>query len=120
MKQEDKFKTLLVIVTGFVVIGLIIENRIFLYLAASIGIISFLIPVVSDGIVWGWFKIAEGLGWLNSRILLSAVFLVFVIPLSWLYRLTKKNPLFLRKVDSDSLFAERNHEYGKEDFLYPW
>jgi len=120
MKQVDKLKALLIIITGFVVLGLIFNNKIFLYISAGVGVISFLIPIISDGIVWIWFKIAEGLGWINSRILLAAVFLVFLIPISWLYKITKRNPLSLRKVKEGSLYTLRNHHYEKEDFIYPW
>ena len=80
----------------------------FLIAAAVIGVCSLAIPVFGDLVVKGWYKIAEVLGAINGKILLSLVFFVVLFPVAVIAKLTKKNPLHLKKEDTDSVFTERN------------
>lgn len=112
-------KALLVIVTGLVILFFIFAKPAFLYIAATIGVISLLIPKAGLGIVWVWFKIAEILGWVNSKIILSALFYLFLFPISLLFRLFNKDPMHL-KPQKESMFTERNHTYKPEDLENMW
>jgi hypothetical protein len=118
--DTELYKTILVIVTGLLVICYITENHYFFLAAAVIGLVSLVVPVAGRYIVFGWTKIGEGLGWVNGRIILSAIFFLFLTPIALLYRLTKKNPLNLKKDNSPSLFHERNHTYNKKDLKNVW
>jgi len=129
MKKLDikDVKSLLVMVTGFCVISLILRSRdsliasnIFFYLAIFIGVISVLIPVVGSFIVWLWYKIALILGWINSRIILTALFFLFLFPISLIYRLFNKDPMKIKKAIPNSMFIERNHQYEAKDFENMW
>ena len=112
-------KALLVIVTGLLILFFIFELEAFLYAAATIGVISLMIPKIGLGIVWVWFKIAEVLGWINSKIILSVLFYLFLFPISMIYRLFNKDPMEL-KPQKESMFAERNHTYKPEDLDNMW
>ena len=120
MSKVDKLKAELTITAGFLVLYLIFKKDIFLYLATIIAITALVLPIVGKGIVWLWFKLAEILGWINSRILLSIVFFIVLLPISLAYKLTNKNPLQLKKETNKSLYNTRNHLYKKEDFKFPW
>lgn len=122
MSEADKAKAQLVIVTGLVVIHFIFnfQHPYLLYAAAAIGIVSIAIPVVGDLIVKGWYKLAEILGAINGRILLSLIFFVILFPIALLSRIGKKNPLSLKKENQPSAFTERNHRYTAKDLDQIW
>lgn len=111
-------KTQLVIVTGLLVIAVIFDTEIPVYLALIAGLLSF-IPPVGDRMVWGWYKLAEGLGWFNSRVLLSLVYYLIVTPIALLFRLFGNDPLHL-KDKNVSMYNFREHTYTKKDLENPW
>jgi hypothetical protein len=121
MNEADKIKAQLVIVTGLVVLYFIFESEYFLIAAGIIGVISIAIPVAGDLIVKGWYKLAEILGAINGRILLSVVFFVILFPVAVLSRIGKKNnPLSLKRESAKSVFVERNHKYTGKDLEQVW
>jgi Saxitoxin biosynthesis operon protein SxtJ len=120
MTEADKSKAQLVIVTGLVVLYFIFESPYLLYAAGAVGVLSIALPVVGDFIVKIWYKIAEGLGWVNSRIILSVLFFVFLWPIAMLYRLATKNPMGIKRPDGKSVYHERNHTYVPKDIENVW
>src|SRR5262245_5502803 len=40
-----------------------------------------------------WWRFAQTLGWINSRILLTLFFAIVLTPVGWLMRLTGRSPL---------------------------
>jgi hypothetical protein len=120
MSESDKIKAQLVIVTGLVILYFVFKSQYFLIAAAVIGAVSIAIPVAGDLIVKAWYKLAEVLGAINGRILLSLVFFVVLFPVALISRLGKKNPLALKRESSNSVFAERNHKYTGKDMEQVW
>jgi len=120
MSESDKAKAQLVIVTGLVVLYFIFKSHYFLIAAAVIGVLSIAIPAAGDLIVKGWYKLAEILGAINGRILLSLVFFVVLFPVAAIAKLGKKNPLALKREAKDSVFVERNHKYAAKDLEQVW
>ena len=118
--QSDKYKTILVIVTGLLAIAWIFDLPLLGKIAVVIGAISIFFPAAARGIEWVWFKIALGLGWINSRILLSVIYFVFLLPIAWLSRLFTKDPLALRKNKRATLFVTRDHLYTGKDLEDIW
>ena len=128
MKQQDNTKVILVIVVGLLALSYFFGSgdepkealSTGLILAATIvGLIHLIIPTVGGWIVLGWFKLGHVLGWINTRILLSIIFYLFLFPISILYRLTNKNSL-QRKNVKGSIFENRDHLYKKEDLENIW
>lgn len=120
MTESEKIKAQLVIVTGLVVLYFIFKSNYFLIAAALVGIVSLAIPVAGNLIVKGWYKIAEVLGAINGKILLSAVFFIVLFPVAIIAKLGKKNPLGLKKESGDSVFHTRNHKYTSKDLEQVW
>jgi hypothetical protein len=120
MSESDKAKAQLVIVTGLVVLYFIFKSPYFLIAAAVIGVLCIAIPAAGDLIVKGWYKIAEILGAINGRILLSLVFFVVLFPVAMFAKLGKKNPLALKREAKDSVFVDRNHKYSAKDLEQVW
>lgn len=120
MSESDKAKAQLVIVTGLVVLYFIFKSQYFLIAGAVVGVLSIAIPAAGDLIVKGWYKIAEILGAINGRILLSLVFFVVLFPVAIIAKMGKKNPLALKREAKDSVFVERNHKYSAKDLEQVW
>ncbi|WP_373515990.1 SxtJ family membrane protein [Persicitalea sp.] len=122
ISEADRAKAQLVIVTGLLVIYFIFKSRYpwMLYAAATVGVLCIAIPIVGEWIVKGWFKIAEILGAINGRILLSIVFFLILSPIAFLSRMGRKNPLSLKSENKESAFTERNHLYTPKDLDQVW
>ncbi|WP_138989963.1 SxtJ family membrane protein [Larkinella sp. C7] len=120
MSQVERVKAQLVIVTGLVVLYFVFKSVYWLYAAAAVGLLSIFIPAAGNGIAWAWFKLAEVLGIINSKIILTVLFWAVLVPIAYLYRLRAKNPLTIKRTPDTSLYHERNHTYTKEDLEHTW
>jgi hypothetical protein len=121
MASEDKSKAQLVIVTGMLVFYFIFKKDWLLYIGLFVGLAGVFVPFVGDLIVKGWYKLAEMLGWVNSRILLSLIFFLILFPVALLARLGRgKNMLGLRNDPTKSAFTTRDHKYEPKDLKNVW
>ncbi|WP_254154426.1 SxtJ family membrane protein [Chryseosolibacter indicus] len=120
MQEQDRYKTILVIVTGLLVLSQIFDVGAFNIAALVVGLLAILITPAAKFIEWLWFRIAIGLGWVNSRILLSIIFFFFLMPMAWFSRRFSKDSLNLKRKNAASLFNTRNHKYRKEDLENIW
>lgn len=121
MTSADKSKAQLVIVTGMLVFYFIFKKDWLLYIGLFVGLAGVFVPFVGDLVVKGWYKLAELLGYINSRILLSAIFFLILFPVALLARLGRgKNLLGLKNNADGSAFTERNHKYEAKDLKNVW
>jgi len=120
MTEGEKIKTQLVIVTGFIFLYLVFKFPIFIYAAALLGVVFLFIPKLGHLVVQYWINFAQLLGSINSKILLSIVYVLFLVPISCLHRFFVKNPLDLKQSDTNSLFKDRNHTYIAQDLENIW
>jgi hypothetical protein len=69
-----------------------------------------------------WFALAELMGFIVSRILLSIIFIFMVIPAGILKRgsLRKTLKLGLFNKGNDSVFTSRNHTFSADDLIKPF
>ena len=101
---------------GFAVLGLLPwvlrrgEPRpILLGLAAVLGLAALAWP---EGLRWphrGWMAVGHVLGWINTRILLGAVFFLVVTPIGWVARLFGRDPM-RRRFDRDAPSYRQDRE----------
>jgi hypothetical protein len=68
---------------------------IFLAIVAGTGLI---LPMALKPVYLGWMKLGAILGWINTRIILGLVFYVIFVPVSFLLKLSGKDPM-ARKLD---------------------
>ncbi len=127
--NQDRFKNILVIVVGFCAISYFVAykwpeqvklSEWLLKGALIVGIVSLISSTVAKWIEWAWLKLALGLGWINSRIILSVIYFLFLLPIAWVSRLFTKDPLNLKAKNASTLYATRDHEYKKEDLENIW
>ncbi len=113
-------ESILGIVIGFLILFLLFQRDWLLYVSLVVGLAGLFSPFLSRWIDWGWMQFVWALGWVNSRILLSLVFFVVLLPISLLFRLiTGKDTMMLKK-RTDTYFKERNHTFTPKDLEHPW
>ena len=118
--REKHLETCLVISTGLVIAYFFFQQELLLYLAATIGIIGAFIDSIAQWIHWGWYKIAEIMGGVMSKVLLSLIFFVFLFPLALLSRLFSGDSLQLTKKEDGSYWTVRNKKFEQGDLKDMW
>jgi hypothetical protein len=117
---EQNLRTLIVLATGILVLFLVFHKPWLSWIALGVLVIAAFSDWLSAKVAWLWLKFAEVLGKVNSRVLLSLVFFVFLVPLALVRRLFVRNALDLTPPASGTLFHERNHRYTAQDLENPW
>ncbi len=122
MKENGKAKsleTLLVLVGALIVAYWISFKKIYLLVGLIFILIGIASPFLSAKISWIWLKFAELIGSVMSKIILSVVYFIFLVPIALIYRMTQKNPLFLKR-RKGSYYRERNKQYSSKDIENIW
>lgn len=122
MKSEEinKYKTILIIVVGMLVIYIITKYQWALYVGLIIGLVSGLSEFMANKINFIWLKIGIILSYIVPNIILTIIYYVFLTPIALLSRIFgEKNPLNLKNT-KDSLFKVRNTRFESESFENPW
>ena len=115
--RQKHLETILVIVLGMIVIYLGSHSKYVLWGAIVIGLIGVFIPSLAAHIHWAWMKLAHGMGYVMSKVMLTLVYGLVVLPMS----LFSKKKLSLRlSAKKDTYFKERNYTYKRDDFDNVW
>jgi hypothetical protein len=125
MKRVKTLETILVLVLALVVFYFIFRNknpevaRWLLIGSLVIGGIGLFIPWVADKIHWAWMKLAHGMGYVMSRVILTLIFFLVVLPMSIFQKLAKKNAIKL-KPQGNTYYTDRSFTYTKESLENVW
>jgi H+/gluconate symporter-like permease len=118
-QRHKELETILILVIFMIVLYWINKENIFLIAAAIVALMAVLVPPAGRAIHWVWMKFAEGLGFVMSKIMLTLIYIILVIPLGWITGKLGKSSIRLKQ-GGKSYFTERNHTYNKEDLENPW
>jgi len=117
-KQQE---TILVISAGLLVFYYFTQVIWLVYVATALIIVSLFSSAAMYYIHLAWMKIAEVLGWVNSKLILGALFFLFISPIAFLFRIFQsKDSSFFKSPDSKSVYTERNHTYTAKDLENMW
>ena len=120
MKLSKAQQTLLVIPGGMLVLFFVFKWKGFLFIGTGIILTGFIIPALGEKIHQGWMKLAHLLGYINSRILLTFIFLFILTPVSFFNKLFGKSSLQRRQGNNNSMYVIRQHRYQKKDLENTW
>ena len=112
-------ETILVLVLALGIFYWISHKSYFLLAAAIIGGIGLFIPILAQKIHWAWMKLSHAMGYVMSKLLLSIIFFVFLVPISFLSRAFGRHNVQL-KSGGKSYFKERNYTYTKDSLENVW
>jgi len=113
-------ETLAVLALAATVAGLVFHYQPVYYLAAVLLGLGLFVKPVAAWISRGWLALARALGYVNSKILLTLIFYLFLTPLAWFYRLCHGDFLQLKPKNPDSYWTPRDHAYTKDDLEKLW
>jgi len=119
MSREKNIEAILIICIGLIVFHLILEIKELLFIAVALGIISVLFPVVAKWVTKGWYFLAEVMGFVMNKVILTIVFFIVLFPMALLAKATGKITVRLKK-DPNTYWTERNHVYEKKDLENTW
>ncbi|MFQ5445470.1 MAG: SxtJ family membrane protein [Saprospiraceae bacterium] len=119
MNKEQHKETCLVIMTGLLVFWLIYKADVLITIAIAIGVIGAFIPALARWIHWAWYKLADAMGYVMSKVILSIVFFTFLSVIALIYKVFNKDPLQLKK-KKDTYWTNRNHTYSGKDIEKVW
>jgi hypothetical protein len=120
MKREKNLETILIISTGLIVFYSFTHIKLLLVIALLLNIIGLCSNFLAGKINWLWFKIADLLGFVSSKVLLSIVFFVFLFPIALLYRLFNRNSSMQLRKTVKTYYFTRNHKYTPKDLENVW
>lgn len=118
-QKEKSLETLLILAGAFIVLFWIYNKKIFLLLALFLVLIGVVSPYIAEKISWCWLKFSEVIGYVMSKVILTIIFFIFLLPLSLLYKVFNKDALSLKR-KSNSYYTERNHTYTGKDLENMW
>lgn len=119
MDKHKISETSLVLTTGFLVLYFVFSIQWFLYMAVAIGLVGIFVKPLAKIIAIGWFKLADILNFVMSKVILGTVFYVILVPIAFFYRLFKKDKLQIRKAGITT-WHNREYTYQEKDLKNIW
>ncbi len=120
MNREKHLETILVLVFALGIFYWFRPVPAILIAAGILAFIGIFIPFVAEKIHWAWMKLAHVLGFVMSKVLLTLVYIVFVLPLSFLSKRFRKKETVRLKRGASSYFTDRNFTYDRESLENVW
>jgi hypothetical protein len=111
----ERYQNTLIIGIGFTLLGLGFGFEPFLWVAFIISLTGLLSGWASDRVIFAWHKLGHALGYVNSRIILSIIYILVLTPIAILYRLTRK-----KEAATQTFYITRNHLYTPKDMEKGW
>jgi hypothetical protein len=114
-------ETMTVLAAASLVFGLLLKIQVLLYLALAFLIVGTFIKGLAGWIARGWLAFAHILGTINSKIILTLIFFLFLTPLALVYRLLHGDFMKIKRSPGDaSYYTTRDHLYAAKDLENVW
>ena len=101
---------------------LIWKQQAFMLLALAFLVIAMTYPPIFKPFARLWFALSVALGTVVSKIILSLLFFLLVLPIGLLRRLLGKDAMKIKswRKGTESVFRVRNHRFTAEDLDNPY
>lgn len=119
MNRTKVLETVLVLVLALGLLYWFNQNKYLLLAAGVLAATGLFIPPLAAAIHWAWMKLAEMMGFVMNKVILTIVFVILVIPLSFISRLFRKNIVKI-KPGGSSYFKNRDYTYTKDSLENVW
>ena len=122
INKEQAKDTGMAMVLILLLIGYFSENTAFFTAAIPVLVVDMIFPTLFRPIAYVWLTLANVLGTVMSKVLLSIVFFVIVTPVGVLRQLLGADTLLLKqwKKDKVSVFKIRDHNFDPEEIERPY
>jgi hypothetical protein len=119
MKKDTSGNTVLIITIGFIVVFLLFKQEWAIFTSLAVGIVGAASKWAAAKIEWLWFKLAHILSKIIPTILLTAVFYLFLFPISLFSKIFTKDPLLLKN-NNNTTFKDIIKVDMKESMKKTW
>lgn len=104
------------------IVFLITRERRYVSIGVLLLLVNMIAPAVLKPVAKLWFGLSHVLGTVMSKILLTLVFFLVLLPMGWARRLCGKDSLRLRAFgrDQESVFRVRDHLFVSVDIEQPY
>lgn len=117
IKARPSSETIMVLILACIIIFMVFDQVYFLWIAVTLGVLGILSRRVAGIIHLAWHRLGQALGFVTGNIILSIVYICFVLPVGLVFR--RKFSINLKR-RSGSYFHDRDHQYQKQDLEKPW
>jgi hypothetical protein len=112
-------ETILVLVLALLVWYCLGHKRYVLIAAIVLAGVGAFIPTLAEKIHVLWMKLGEAMGFISSKIILTLIFFVFLVPIAWIAARFRK-PVMKMKRNEGSYFKIRNFTYTVKSMDDMW
>jgi ABC-type sulfate transport system permease subunit len=121
MQWIDSLKTLNILALAALVFYFITNSAWLVWAALVILALASFDNILARVLSKGWLKFSEYLGIVMSKVVLTLVFYVFLVPVALLYRLFNKEiSSHFRNKNRPSFFTAIKQPFSKKSFENPW
>ena len=122
ISKKQASDTGMAVVLILLLFGLFTNNNIYLKIAIPVLIINMTYPMFYYLVAILWLSFSELLGTFVSKIILTIVYFVLIVPVGIFRRLLGKDSLLLNefKKGNDSVMKIRNYSYLSKDIENPY
>ena len=110
------------VVLILLLIGFFTKSDIYFKIAIPLLVINMIFPLFYYFFAFAWLGFSTILGTVVSKIILSIVYIILVFPMGLIRRMSKKDPLQLKKFkkNKNSVFITRNISFTSKDIKKPY
>ena len=96
--------------------GYFTGKAVFFKLTFAVLILSLSVPGIFYPFTYLWFNLSRKLSLISSTVLMTLIYIILVVPVSFIRRISGKDTLLLRKFKEDrsSVFTDRNLTFTSE------
>ena len=120
MNREKHLETILVLVLALGIIYWVYNSGYILLAAGILAFIGIFVPFLAQKIHWAWMKLSHYIGLVMGKVLLTLIYVLFLLPLAFFARLFKSKNGVLLKRKPQSYFVDRNFTYTKSSIENVW
>ncbi len=110
------------VVLILLLLGIFLKLHVLYPYAAAALVVNMIFPGIYKPFAFIWFGMANFLGPIMSKVLLTVVYILLVVPVGLLRRLLGKDSLQLKKFKKNgtSVFRDRDHLFQSTDIENPY
>lgn len=119
MTRRKQLESLAALLLLFVLIGRWQRSWYYVYVGGLLVLLGLIWPAAAQWMSFAWMKLGKAIGAVTSRVLLTVVFVLIVLPVSFYVRWKDKLDI-RRRPGRSTTFKDRDHTYLPADLQDPW
>jgi len=122
ISKKQASDTGMAVVLILLLIGFFTKSDIYFKIAIPLLVINMIFPLFYYFFAFAWLGFSTILGTVVSKIILSIVYIILVFPMGLIRRMSRKDPLQLKKFkkNKNSVFITRNISFTSKDIEKPY